>query len=283
MFIQTEGLSLENQLRFDPGREVLPGKPIKLENPSEAKKYPLAERLLLLSHVRAVTLENRSLVVERSDEIEWVQLKPAILGAIMDHFVAGLPVYHDEELSTDHELGEDDQVFLLDQSDPIVGELTELIATRVKPAATQSGGDVILMGYSDGVVYLKFEGQSFQLASGIENMLRHYIPEVKNVADYRDAFPKPGLDTPEARAIKSVLETRINPAVSGHGGHISLIDVDGNSAYIRMEGGCQGCGMANATLKEGVEVEIKKAVPTIERVLDVTEHADGTNPYYQQG
>ena len=244
--------------------------------------YPLAERLLLLSHVQAVTLENKSLVVERSDGIEWVQLKPAILGAIMDHFVAGLPVYHDEELKPDQEHCEGDQDFMLDESDPIVGELAELIDTRVKPAATQSGGDVVLVGYRDGIVYLKFEGQSFQLASGIENMLRHYIPEVKKVSDYRDAIPKPGLDTPEARAIKSVLETRINPAVGGHGGHISLIDVDSNSAYIRMEGGCQGCGMANATLKEGVEVEIKKAVPTIERVLDVTEHADGTNPYYQQ-
>ena len=283
MFIQTEDLALDNQLRFDPGREVLPGRSIKLDNLSESKMYPLAERLLSLSHVKAVTLENKSLIVERSDGIEWVQLKPAILGAIMDHFVAGLPVYHDTEPKTDHEHLESEDLFLLDESDPIVGELTELIDTRVKPAATQSGGDVVLMGYKDGVVYLKFEGQSFQLVNGIENMLRHYIPEVKKIADYRDAIPKPGLDTPEARAIQHVLETRINPAVSGHGGHISLIDVDGHSAYIRMEGGCQGCGMANATLKEGVEVEIKKAVPTIERVLDVTEHADGTNPYFQQG
>jgi len=78
-----------------------------------------------------------------------------------------------------------------------------------------------------------------------------------------------------------VLETRINPSVAGHGGAISLIDVTDDRVYIRMEGGCQGCGMANVTLKQGVEVEIKKVVPHIREVLDVTDHAGGTNPYYQ--
>ena len=112
-------------------------------------------------------------------------------------------------------------------------------------------------------------------------MLKHYVPEVERVLDYRDAIPKPGLDTPEGRAIKEILDTRVNPSVAAHGGHISLIDVVGPRAYIRMEGGCQGCGMANATLKDGVEVEIKKEVPSIQQVLDVTDHAEGTNPYYQ--
>ena len=88
-------------------------------------------------------------------------------------------------------------------------------------------------------------------------------------------FQKNGL------SIQEVLETRVNPSVAGHGGHISLIDVDGSRAYIRMEGGCQGCGMANVTLKEGVAVEIQKVVPSIKEVLDVTDHAGGTNPYFQ--
>ena len=140
---------------------------------------------------------------------------------------------------------------------------------------------MVLRGYDAGMVYVEFKGSAFQLKGGIENMLRHYVPEVVGVADWRDALPKPGLDTPEAAAIQNVLDTRINPSVAGHGGHISLIDLDGARAYIRMEGGCQGCGMADATLKQGVQVEIQKVVPTIREVLDVTDHAGGTNPYYQ--
>ena len=101
--------------------------------------------------------------------------------------------------------------------------------------------------------------------------------------DYRDAIPKKGLDTPEGRAIQAVLDERINPAVAGHGGHISLIDVKDDQAFIRLEGGCQGCGMADVTLKQGVEVEIKGAVPSISAVLDVTDHAGGNNPYYSPG
>ncbi|PHQ66169.1 MAG: hypothetical protein COB93_12295 [Sneathiella sp.] len=77
-----------------------------------------------------------------------------------------------------------------------------------------------------------------------------------------------------------IIETRINPAIAAHGGYISLIDIQDETAYVEMAGGCQGCGMADATLKQGVEVEIKSAVPSIERVLDVTDHAGGTNPYY---
>jgi len=128
---------------------------------------------------------------------------------------------------------------------------------------------------------MEYVGGAIQLQSGVENMLRHYIPEVKRVADWRDAIPKPGMNTDEAIAIQEVLETRINPSVAGHGGRISLIDVDNTRAYIRMEGGCQGCGMANVTLKEGVAVEIQKVVPSIKEVLDVTDHAGGTNPYFQ--
>ena len=73
----------------------------------------------------------------------------------------------------------------------------------------------------------------------------------------------------------------MNPAVAAHGGRISLVDVQDDTVYIRLEGGCQGCGMAEATLKQGVEVEIKQAVPSITAVLDVTDHAGGSNPYYR--
>lgn len=91
------------------------------------------------------------------------------------------------------------------------------------------------------------------------------------------------LDTPEAKAVQKVLDTEINPAVASHGGLISLVDVKDNIAYIRLGGGCQGCGMANVTLKQGVVVAIKKAIPEIHEVLDVTDHAGGSNPYYSPG
>ena len=81
--------------------------------------------------------------------------------------------------------------------------------------------------------------------------------------------------------IQQVLEEQINPAVASHGGLVSLIDVKENVVYVELGGGCQGCGMANVTLKQGIEVAIKEAVPEITEVYDVTEHADGTNPYYQ--
>ncbi len=114
-------------------------------------------------------------------------------------------------------------------------------------------------------------------------MLRHYVPEVTDVIDYRDAMPKPGLETPEGEAILRILDEQVNPAVASHGGHISLVDVQGDTAYLRLEGGCQGCGMADVTLKQGVETAIRREVPTITTVLDVTDHAGGANPYFQPG
>ncbi|MBN4053177.1 NifU family protein [bacterium AH-315-L15] len=93
----------------------------------------------------------------------------------------------------------------------------------------------------------------------------------------------PKLDTPEAIAIQKVLDVEINPAVASHGGHISLVDVKDQIAYIRLGGGCQGCGQADVTLKQGVVVAIKKGVPEIRDVLDVTDHANGDNPYYSPG
>ena len=155
--------------------------------------------------------------------------------------------------------------------------------TRIKPAAEQMGGDVLYKAYKNGTVYVEFIGPTKALIGGMTNVIGHYVPEVQSVRDFRDAIPKPGLDTPIGQAIQIVLDEKVNPAVAGHGGHISLIDVKGDTAFIRLEGGCQGCGMADATLKQGVEVEIKSAVPEIISVLDVTDHADGTNPYYTQG
>ncbi len=91
----------------------------------------------------------------------------------------------------------------------------------------------------------------------------------------------PHLKGTAAEKIQNIIDEKINPSVAMHGGHISLIDVKDNKAYIQFGGGCQGCGMVDVTLKQGVEVLIKEAVPEIDEILDITEHADGENPYYQ--
>ena len=234
MFIQTEATSDPNVIKFLPGREVHPAGLISYGSAAEAARAPLARRLFDVDEVTGVECGADYIAVTKASGTDWLHLKPAILGAIMDHFVAGLPV-----VLSDEEAGRADVAALrLDHGDPVVAEIGELIDTRIRPAATQGGGDIVLRGFAEGVVYLEFQGASFQLRGGVENMLRHYIPEVVRVADWRDALPKPGLDTPEAQAILDLLESQINPSVAGHGGHISLIDVEGARAYIRMEGGC---------------------------------------------
>ncbi|MFQ5824959.1 MAG: iron-sulfur cluster assembly accessory protein [bacterium] len=86
---------------------------------------------------------------------------------------------------------------------------------------------------------------------------------------------------PLAEKVQHIIESRVNPAIAMHGGHVSLVDVKDNVAYLRFGGGCHGCGMVEVTLKQGVEVMIKEAIPEIKEVMDVTDHAGGRNPYYQ--
>jgi Fe/S biogenesis protein NfuA len=94
--------------------------------------------------------------------------------------------------------------------------------------------------------------------------------------------PPPGeLSGPLADQIQQVLNEQINPAIAGHGGQAELISVDGTVAYMRLGGGCQGCGMASVTLKQGIERILKEAIPEVTEVVDVTDHASGDNPYYQ--
>ena len=114
-------------------------------------------------------------------------------------------------------------------------------------------------------------------------IMEHFASGDPVIHDEDAPLPRPGLETEEGRAIQALLEERINPQIASHGGRISLVDVQEDTVYLRLEGGCQGCGMANVTLKQGVAKEIMALVPTIQHVLDVTDHAGGTNPYYQSG
>ena len=93
----------------------------------------------------------------------------------------------------------------------------------------------------------------------------------------------PTWDNPKAQQIQELIDERINPAVAAHGGQIELLNVEEDSIYIHMGGGCQGCGMANVTLKHGIEAMIQEVFPEIKQVIDTTDHASGTNPYYTQG
>ncbi len=275
MFIQTETLPEEGAMRFLPGRDVLPGGVRSFADAGAAAASPLAARLFEIAGVCAVRLEAESLVVTKSPDSDWALLKPPILGVIMEHYIAGKPMLlADQGAAATNEA---------DGEDEAAAEIRELIETRIRPAAMQGGGDVIFRGYDDGVVLLELQGAGYALKDRIAAMLQHYVPEVREVRDYLEAADKPGLDTPQGLEVRRVLDERINPAVAAHGGHVALVDVQDDRVYIRLEGGCQGCGLADVTLKQGIEVEIKRAVEGITEVLDVTDHAGGSNPYYQPG
>jgi Fe/S biogenesis protein NfuA len=95
------------------------------------------------------------------------------------------------------------------------------------------------------------------------------------------AAPELDLSDPMAQKVVAVLDEQVNPSIAAHGGRADLVAVEESSVYLRLSGGCQGCGMAKATLSQGIEVILREAIPEITRIVDVTDHADGTNPYYE--
>jgi len=179
MFIQTEQTPNPATLKFLPGREVLKGRTADFPSAAEAGPSPLAQRLFQIDGVARVFLGADFITITKDDAREWYLLKPAILGVIMEHFTAGRPILI-EQVATTAAGGEDD--------DEIVAQIKELLDTRVRPAVAQDGGDIIYQGFEDGIVYLTMQGacsgcpsSTATLKMGIENMLRHYIPEVVEV------------------------------------------------------------------------------------------------------
>jgi Fe/S biogenesis protein NfuA len=122
-----------------------------------------------------------------------------------------------------------------------------------------------------------------QSAQYLENATLDYVDNIMSSGFKIDAPKKlpANLTGPVAQRIQHLIDTRINPAIAAHGGYVSLIDIKDNVVYVQLGGGCQGCGMVDVTLKQGIEVMIKEEVPEITQVLDVTDHAGGKNPYYQ--
>ncbi len=179
MFIQTEGTPNPATLKFLPGRQVMPSGTADFPTPDSARRSPLALHLFDIEGVSGVFLGGDFISVSKSGDKDWDVLKPQILSAVMEHFTAEKPVI-DTDADNGPGAGEDD--------DAVVTQIKELLDTRVRPAVAQDGGDIIFHRFEDGVVYLTMQGacsgcpsSTMTLQHGIENMLRHYIPEVTEV------------------------------------------------------------------------------------------------------
>jgi Fe-S cluster biogenesis protein NfuA len=181
MFIQTEATPNPATLKFIPGKPVLPGSTRDYRSAEEAEESPLAHRLFSIKGVSGVFLGQDFVTVTKSNG-EWQQLKPAVLGLIMDHYLSGAPVL----LAEGKETSKDE--FYAEEDEEIVSTIKELLETRVRPAVAQDGGDITFQGFKEGVVFLNMKGScsgcpssTATLKHGIENLLRHFIPEVVEV------------------------------------------------------------------------------------------------------
>jgi Fe-S cluster biogenesis protein NfuA len=179
MFIQTESTPNPATLKFLPGRSVLPEGSADFPDREAAQASPLAQRLFDIDGVDGVFLGADFISVAKGD-VDWAHVKPAILGAIMEHFASGAPVM--EGAAQDGHASHDGP------DAAIVAQIKELLDTRVRPAVAQDGGDITFHGFERGVVFLNMRGacagcpsSTMTLKMGIENLLRHYIPEVTEV------------------------------------------------------------------------------------------------------
>jgi Fe-S cluster biogenesis protein NfuA len=178
MFIQTEPTPNPASLKFLPGRVVVESGTANFPDVQSAARSPLAQRLFAIPGVTGIFLGYDFITVSKDADQDWYLLKPSVLGAIMEHFTAGDAVL----------LGDAGDAASVEEDSEIVVQIKELLETRVRPAVAQDGGDIIFEGFDDGVVFLHMQGScsgcpssTATLKAGIENMLRHYIPEVTEV------------------------------------------------------------------------------------------------------
>ena len=183
MFIQTEATPNPATLKFLPGRPVLDAGTLDMRDRSEAAQSPLAERLFEINGVGGVFLGSDFITVTKTDG-EWPQLKPAILGVIMEHFMSGAPTV----VSGTETEGSEEGEFFEPADAETVATIKELIETRVRPAVANDGGDITFRGFKDGVVFLAMKGScsgcpssTATLQHGIQNLLRHFVPDVVEV------------------------------------------------------------------------------------------------------
>lgn len=188
MFIQTQPTPNPATLKFLPGQDVSPATPYEFVSQDEAAASPLASALFGINGVRNVFLGSDFISITKSEDADWSHLKPQALAAIMDHFVSGAPVIADAAKAEAPAL--EDDIAYDGETAEIVAEIKELIATRVRPAVANDGGDIIFKRFDvdTGIVHLTMRGacsgcpsSTATLKQGVENLLRHYVPEVTAV------------------------------------------------------------------------------------------------------
>ena len=185
MFIQTEATPNPATLKFLPGRTVLENGTLEMRDAESAARSPLAQRLFAIANVGGVMLGQDFIAVTKTDG-DWNHIKPAILGAVMEHFLSNEPTVATDESGATHTDAEDE---FFDKNDAeIVATIKDLIETRVRPAVANDGGDITFRGYVNGVVFLNMKGacsgcpsSTATLKHGIENLLRHFVPDVTEV------------------------------------------------------------------------------------------------------
>ncbi|KIZ40712.1 MULTISPECIES: NifU family protein [Rhodopseudomonas] len=185
MFIQTEATPNPATLKFIPGRVVLDSGTMDFTDRAAAARSPLAVRLFDVPGVTGVFYGSDFVTVTK-DDTDWQHLKPAILGAIMEHYMSGAPIMADGRVDGD-EPSEDDEFFSAADAET-VDIIKDLIETRVRPAVANDGGDITFRGFKDGIVYLKMQGacsgcpsSTATLQHGIQNLLKHFVPDVVEV------------------------------------------------------------------------------------------------------
>ena len=174
--------------------------------------------------------------------------------------------------------------------DPAPDRLREIVERHLRPLVRERGGELALRSYAGGVVELEFSGSpgaALPIRDALRNIVVHYLPEVLDVrvaavgADPAARESGPGPEGAPLERVNRTLDSLINPAIRAHGGLVKAVRVDGDTVFVRFEGGCQGCAMADVTLRQGVEVVIREHVSEIAAVVDVTDHAGGSNPFFK--
>uniref|UniRef100_A0A2M4AJ47 NFU1 iron-sulfur cluster scaffold homolog, mitochondrial n=1 Tax=Anopheles triannulatus TaxID=58253 RepID=A0A2M4AJ47_9DIPT len=190
MFIQTQDTPNPHSLKFLPGVTVLEaGQTMDFPNVSSAQCSPLAKLLFRIEGVRSVFFGADFVTISKVEEAEWAIIKPETFAVIMDFFASGLPVVTGANPNNSTQINEDD--------DETVQMIKELLDTRIRPTVQEDGGDIIFMGFDDGVVKLKMQGSCSScpssivtLKNGVQNMLQFYIPEVVSVEQVTDEVDK---------------------------------------------------------------------------------------------
>jgi Fe-S cluster biogenesis protein NfuA len=186
MFIQTQDTPNENSLKFLPGKEVL-GKGNTMDFPSvnAASISPLAKLIFRIEGIRGVFFGSEFITITKQEDADWGLIKPEIFAVIMDFFASGLPLVHERKDNAVTQVDEED--------DEVVAMIKELLDSRIRPTVQEDGGDILFVGFDDGIVKLKMQGSCstcsssiVTLKNGVQNMLQFYIPEVIAVEQVKD-------------------------------------------------------------------------------------------------